>query len=49
MNREVADALFVSRKTVEYHLGNAYGKLGITRRDQLAAALGGDQPAPARP
>lgn len=48
-NRGVADALFVSRKTVEYHLGNAYGKLGITRRDQLAAALGGDQPAPARP
>lgn len=48
-NREVAEALFVSRKTVEYHLGNAYGKLGITRREQLAAALDGDQPAPTRP
>jgi DNA-binding CsgD family transcriptional regulator len=38
-NREVADALFLSRKTVEYHLGNAYSKLAITRREELAAAI----------
>jgi glycine/serine hydroxymethyltransferase len=33
-NQEVADDLFVSAKTIEYHLGNIYAKLGIrTRRD----------------
>lgn len=53
-NREVADALFLSRKTVEYHLGNAYGKLGISGREQLAEALVTEPPAgttaePARP
>lgn len=41
-NREVADALFLSRKTVEYHLGNAYGKLAIERREQLPGALGAE-------
>jgi DNA-binding CsgD family transcriptional regulator len=49
-NREVADLLYVSRKTVEYHLGNAYGKLGISRREELAAALAPpDGSAPIRP
>jgi DNA-binding CsgD family transcriptional regulator len=38
-NREIAAELFISVKTVEYHLGNAYRKLGVTRRTQLAAAL----------
>lgn len=49
-NPEVADLLYLSRKTVEYHLGNAYGKLGITRREELAAVLAPpDGSAPLRP
>ncbi len=38
-NREIAETLWVTRKTVELHLGNVYAKLGI-RRAQLAEALG---------
>ncbi len=38
-NREVADELVVSIKTIEYHLRNAFGKLGITSRRQLADRL----------
>lgn len=38
-NREIAEALFVSLKTVEVHLGRAYTKLGIKGRSQLADAL----------
>lgn len=36
-NREIGAELFISVKTVEYHLGNTYRKLGITNRTQLAA------------
>lgn len=39
-NREVAQALFVTTKTVETHLAAAYRKLGITGRPELPAALG---------
>jgi DNA-binding CsgD family transcriptional regulator len=38
-NRAIADALFVSPKTVEANLARAYRKLGIARRGELAAAL----------
>jgi DNA-binding CsgD family transcriptional regulator len=38
-NREIAETLFVSVKTVEVHLGRAYTKLEIGSRSQLAAAL----------
>jgi DNA-binding CsgD family transcriptional regulator len=45
-NREVARELVVSVKTVEYHLGHVYAKLGITSRSQLALQLGSDQEDP---
>ncbi|MGD0603070.1 MAG: AAA family ATPase [Streptosporangiaceae bacterium] len=38
-NREVASELYVSVKTVEYHLRNSYIKLDITSRRALAALL----------
>lgn len=38
-NREVAQALFVTAKTVETHLGHVYRKLDVTGRDELAGAL----------
>lgn len=37
--REAASALFLSPKTIEYHLRNAYRKLGIRSRDELAEAF----------
>ncbi len=37
--REAAAALFLSPKTVEYHLRHAYQKLGIHSRDELARVL----------
>jgi len=38
-NREVAGELYVSVKTVEYHLRNSFIKLDITSRRQLASLL----------
>lgn len=38
-NPQIAQTLFVSRRTVEMHLTNAYRKLEIDSREQLAAAL----------
>ena len=38
-NREIAEALFVTEKTIERHLSSAYQKLGIRSRFQLAAAI----------
>jgi DNA-binding CsgD family transcriptional regulator len=39
-NREIAEALFITTKTVETHLRHAYDKLGISSRRELAGALG---------
>jgi DNA-binding CsgD family transcriptional regulator len=39
-NREIAAELFMGLRTVEAHLTRAYAKLGVSRRTQLAAALG---------
>jgi DNA-binding CsgD family transcriptional regulator len=38
-NREIAQALFVTVKTVELHLSSAYRKLALGSRRELAAAL----------
>jgi DNA-binding CsgD family transcriptional regulator len=38
-NRQIAQALFVSIKTVSTHLGHVYAKLDVTDRARLAAAL----------
>jgi DNA-binding CsgD family transcriptional regulator len=39
-NREIAQELFVTPKTVENHLRHAYAKLGIAGRRELAGVLG---------
>ncbi len=38
-NPEIAQGLFVTRKTVETHLGHVYRKLGISGRAELGRAL----------
>ena len=38
-NREIAQLLYVTRRTVETHLTHAFHKLGATHRDQLAGRL----------
>ncbi|HEV2923082.1 MAG TPA: AAA family ATPase [Solirubrobacteraceae bacterium] len=38
-NQDIATQLFVSRKTVEYHLHKVFSKLGISTRQQLSYVL----------
>lgn len=38
-NRQVADALFVSKRTVEYHVSNVLRKLGLSSRMDVSSAL----------
>ena len=38
-NGEIADRLFLARKTVEHHVSNAMAKLGLHTRAELAAAV----------
>jgi ATP/maltotriose-dependent transcriptional regulator MalT len=38
-NREIAESLFVTVDTVEFHLRNGYRKLGISGRDELPEQL----------
>ncbi len=39
-NRDIAQRLFITPKTVEWHLGNAYRKLELHSRSSLIGALG---------
>jgi DNA-binding NarL/FixJ family response regulator len=43
-NKQVAEELFLSVRTIENHLQRVYEKLGIRSRTDLAAALGADAP-----
>jgi DNA-binding CsgD family transcriptional regulator len=45
-NPEIGTRLFISRRTVEYHLHKVFAKLDISSRNQLHRALGND-PGPA--
>jgi DNA-binding CsgD family transcriptional regulator len=45
-NAQIAQALFVTAKTIETHLAHAYQKLGIESRRDLSAALGDLDSAP---
>ena len=38
-NPEIGARLFLSRRTIQYHLGKVFGKLGIRSRNELARAL----------
>ncbi|QRK93666.1 helix-turn-helix transcriptional regulator [Saccharopolyspora erythraea] len=38
-NREIADRLFISRRTVDHHLRNIFATLGIRSRVQLSRLL----------
>src|SRR5215218_5766387 len=44
-NKDIAQTLFVTLKTVETHLASAYRKLGISSRTQLSMALASGKPA----
>ncbi|WP_432519097.1 ATP-binding protein [Kineococcus sp. SYSU DK006] len=41
-NKEIADQVYVSHRTVGSHLSHVFAKLQIARRSQLVAALGGE-------
>jgi DNA-binding CsgD family transcriptional regulator len=43
--RETAAALFLSPKTIEYHLRNVYRKLGVRSREELARELDAIHPS----
>ena len=52
-NQEIADTLFISRKTASVHASNIFDKLGATNRNEAAAiahrlGLSGDAPPPPR-
>ena len=46
-NREIAQTLFVTARTVEGHLTSVFRKLRVDSRDELPAALSGGVPVPA--
>jgi len=42
-NRDIAQALFITTKTVSDHLSSTYRKLNVSSRDQLAAVMAADR------
>jgi len=44
-NSQIGSRLFLSPRTVQYHLGNVFAKLGITSRSQIDRALPGSTAA----
>ncbi|MEV2248044.1 LuxR family transcriptional regulator [Streptomyces sp. NPDC049970] len=44
-NLQIAEVLFVTRRTVEVHLTSVYRKLGLSGRKELRGALGRPRPA----
>jgi len=48
-NREIAERLFVSEKTVEAHLSRVFRKLGVRSRTELATQLTASEGTPLTP
>ena len=48
-NTQIGAQLFLSPRTVEYHLHKVFGKLGIDARSGLEAALPVQEPGAVRP
>ena len=46
-NREIAQTLFITARTVEGHLTSVFRKLQLDSRNDLPAALAGGTPVPA--